>query len=135
MDAKIEQAIERSTSHNEVVTLPYSEEFAAELEAHCDDYTEDDAGGFEYWAAPVEADLAETGATLWRVHLHPKPRVARTPKHTRDAPVYAAELGSYRAGGARGKVEAHSDEVRISLENLTVAQAKAVLAVLTFGES
>jgi hypothetical protein len=58
--------------------------------------------------------------------------VARTPSYTSDGPVYEAELGSYRAGGARGKVEAQADEVRITLENLTVEQAKAVLAVLTF---
>jgi hypothetical protein len=50
----------------------------------------------------------------------------------RGAPRYEADLGSYAAGGPRATVKTYTDDVSIELSGLTVEEAKAVLAALTF---
>lgn len=59
-----EQAIERSVSHNEVVTIDYSEEAELTLSAECDDSVSAN-GVTEYWANDPESETA----MLWRVHM------------------------------------------------------------------
>lgn len=58
----VEQAIARSISHNEIVTIPYSPAVEDELILACDAWTQagDDIG--EYWG------VDDSGAE-WRVHM------------------------------------------------------------------
>lgn len=57
-------AIARSVSHNEIVTIPYSTEAADALWAECDDHVDARAsyGVVEYWGTTDDGDE-------WRVHL------------------------------------------------------------------
>lgn len=61
-EAAIQRAIDRSESHDQIVTIDWSPEREAALLAECDDYT-DANGVLEAWANGDSDDMA------WRVHL------------------------------------------------------------------
>lgn len=59
---RVNDAIARSISHNEIVTLEWTADRAAALKAACEDYVDTgDIRGVEYWGRD-EGDE-------WRVHL------------------------------------------------------------------
>lgn len=61
MEDVIQRAIERSISHNEIVTLDWSEDLESELDNRCEDSANNTTYGLlEYWGN----DEGE-----WRVHL------------------------------------------------------------------
>ena len=66
-----EQAIQRSESHDEIVTIDYDAEGAETLAAECDDSVHAN-GMTEYWANDPDS---EDGMT-WRVHMRDATEVA-----------------------------------------------------------
>lgn len=63
VSASVRQAIDRSVSHDEIVTVPYSVDAATDLLALCDgDADGDTDDGEEFWGT------TNTGQ-FWRVHL------------------------------------------------------------------
>jgi len=54
-------AIDRSISHNEIVTLPYDADIASDLLVECEDSTESH-DVTEYWGTTEHGDT-------WRVHM------------------------------------------------------------------
>lgn len=63
-----QDAIKRSISHNEIVTLDYDRQIAADLLAACTDHVTSD-GITEYWA-DAEDSTGSDGKMAWRVHMH-----------------------------------------------------------------
>jgi hypothetical protein len=66
--SRVTKAIERSVSHNEIVTLDYDTAGYAELLEACDDRTATE-DLTEFWAN----DPDKEGAMLWRVHMRHAP--------------------------------------------------------------
>lgn len=66
--AEAEAAVRRSASHDEIVTLEYSEGLAYLLAEWCEDWT--DAGNVREYYASAEHDADDNFAGgAWRVHL------------------------------------------------------------------
>jgi len=63
---KVQHAIHESASHNEIVTIDFSEGAFEALSKIAEDWTDDGRGGFEFWGGVPHADEP------WRVHLRPK---------------------------------------------------------------
>lgn len=93
-----DQAIARSISHNEIVTIDYSSEAADMLRSECEDNV--DANGLtEYWG--TDDDGSE-----WRVHMRDQELptaavvVETMPDHHRGSHRAARNWGQYPANGA-----------------------------------
>lgn len=80
----VSEAIERSISHNEIVTLDWSPSREADLRARSDDSTDSQANNGapidEYWAND------DAGGMAWRVHLY------RAPAYQLDADMMGSEF-------------------------------------------
>lgn len=96
-----EQAIERSISHNEIVTLDYSRDALSFLSSECDDSAEAH-GATEFWGTSEDGDD-------WRVHVRDCTDVVIEimPDQHRGSHRAARNWGSYPHNGAeRYRVDA-----------------------------
>lgn len=81
MNNVAEQAIKRSVSHNEIVTIAYDSDAASDLRAESKDSVNDaDRRVTEYWGTTDAGDE-------WRVHMRAEPegREGGFPGHSEDA--------------------------------------------------
>lgn len=118
MKTVAEQAIERSKSHDEIVTIDYDQAAYEELRAECDDII--DANDVtEFWSDDPDSE----DGMLWRVHVrHPRRRegdvvLETMPDQHRSSHRAANNFGSYPHNGAvRVVIDRESAETAVAID-------------------
>lgn len=107
MNTVAANAINRSISHTEIVTIDYDSDAASDLSAASDDSVE--ANGLtEYWGTDDDGNE-------WRVHMRDQDLpedaviVETMPDHLRGSHRAAGNWGVYPHNGAERRIMTHSD--------------------------
>ena len=107
MNTVAANAIERSISHNEIVTIDYDRDAASDLSVECEDNVSAN-GMTEYWGTNDEGNE-------WRVHMRDQALpedaviVETMPDHLRGSHRAAGNWGVYPHNGAERRIMSRSD--------------------------
>jgi hypothetical protein len=107
MNTVAANAIDRSISHTEIVTIDYDSDAASDLSVECDDNVSAN-GVTEYWGTNDEGNE-------WRVHMRDQQLpedaviVETMPDHHRGSHRAAGNWGTYPHNGAERRIMSRSD--------------------------